>query len=170
MLATALWMETDRCESLWRRHADRLLLYAASLLADRAAAEDVLQNVFVRLIASGLPADVESDRGYLFRAVRNESLNALRARRTARKASTPYFAEPDDPAAAAELADFGRRAETALRAIPAEEREAVVLKIWSDLSFPEAAAVTGVSGKTFEHRYYRGLAALKNALGERHDV
>ena len=66
--------------------------------------------------------------------------------------------------------DFGRQAEAALRAIPPEEREAVVLKIWSDLSFPDAAAVTGVSEKTFEHRYYRGLAALKNALGDRHDV
>ena len=43
--------------------------------------------------------------------------------------------------------------------------EAVVLKIWGDLSMPEAAAVAGVSEKTFEHRYYRGLAALKEKLG-----
>jgi RNA polymerase sigma-70 factor, ECF subfamily len=169
MLATALGMDIDRCEQLWRRHADRLLLYAASLLSDRAAAEDVLQNVFVRVIAAGLPPEMESDRGYLFRAVRNEALNALRSRRLARRASTPFFALPHDPADAAERADFGRRAEAALRSIPAEEREAVILKIWSDLSFPDAAAVTGVSGKTFEHRYYRGLAALKQALGESHD-
>jgi DNA-directed RNA polymerase specialized sigma24 family protein len=40
-----------------------------------------------------------------------------------------------------------------------------VLKIWGDLSMPEAAAVLGVSEKTFEHRYYRGLAALKEKLG-----
>jgi RNA polymerase sigma-70 factor (ECF subfamily) len=150
-------------ETLWRRHADRLLLYAASLLADRAGAEDVLQNVFVRLIAA--PPDLESDRGYLFRAVRNEALNALRSRRLARSISTPYFAAPADPVEAAEQADFGRRAESALRGLPEEEREAVVLKIWSDLSFPEAAEVTGVSEKTFEHRYYRGLAALKEILG-----
>ncbi|HEX7898434.1 MAG TPA: sigma-70 family RNA polymerase sigma factor [Planctomycetota bacterium] len=168
MLLAPAWMDVDRCEQLWRRHADRLLLYAASLLSDRAAAEDVLQNVFVRLIASGPPEEIASDRGYLFRAVRNEALNALRSRRLARKASTPYFAEPADPVEEAERADFGRRAEAALRAIPTEEREAVVLKIWSDLSFPDAAAVTGVSEKTFEHRYYRGLAALKEVLGERH--
>ena len=170
MLLAPAWMDVDRCEQLWRRHADRLLLYAASLLSDRAAAEDVLQNVFVRLIAAGPPAEIESDRGYLFRAVRNEALNALRSRRLARSVSTPFFAAPDDPLDAAEKADFGRRAEAALRGIPAEEREAVVLKIWSDLSFPDAAAVTGVSEKTFEHRYYRGLAALKDVLGERHDA
>lgn len=156
-------------EILWRRHADRLLLYAASLLSDRAGAEDVLQNVFVRLIAAGAPEDLESDRGYLFRAVRNEALNALRSRRLARSVERPLFAAPADPVEAAEHADFGRRADAALRSIPAEEREAVILKIWSDLSFPEAAAVTGVSEKTFEHRYYRGLAALKDVLGERHD-
>ena len=71
-----LLMDALLCEQLWRRHADRLLLYATTVLSDRAAAEDVLQNVFVRLIASP-PSDVDSEAGYLFRAVRNEALNAL---------------------------------------------------------------------------------------------
>lgn len=159
-------MDVGRCERLWRRHADRLLLYAASVLSDRAAAEDTLQNVFVRLIAAPEPPDLESEAAYLFRAVRNEALNALRARQASARRPAPLFeVYADDPRRAAELADTGRKVEAVLAKLPLDEREAVLLKVWGDLSFPEAAAVSGLSEKAFEHRYYRGLAALKEELG-----
>lgn len=161
-----LLMESGLCEQLWRRHADRLLLYAASVLSDRAAAEDCLQNVFVRLMASP-PQGIESESGYLFRAVRNEALNMLRSRKLASTLQSPMFDDvAGDPRESAELAERGRRVEKVLLRISPEEREAVVLKIWGDLSIPEAAEVAGVSEKTFEHRYYRGLAALKEKLGD----
>jgi RNA polymerase sigma-70 factor (ECF subfamily) len=164
-----LAMGVEVWESIWKRHADRLLLYAATLLGDRAQAEDTLQNVFVRLIAGGAPPDFEFESAYLFRAVRNEALNALRSRRAAARSLPPLFEETGDPRLAAELAETGRQVEQALRRLSDEEREAVVLKIWGDLSFPEAAGVLGVPEKTIEHRYYRGLAALKEALGGSHE-
>jgi RNA polymerase sigma-70 factor (ECF subfamily) len=161
-----LLMESALCEQLWRRHADRLLLYATSVLSDRAAAEDALQNVFVRLMASP-PGDLDSEAGYLFRAVRNEALNMLRSRKLASKLQSPMFDDvAEDPRESAEIAERGRQVEKVLLRISAEEREAVVLKIWGDFSIPEAAAVAGVTEKTFEHRYYRGLAALKEKLGD----
>ena len=160
-----LLMDSLRCEQLWRRHADRLLLYAATVLSDRSAAEDALQNVFVRLMASP-PEDLDSEAGYLFRAVRNEALNSIRSRRMAARAFSPLFDDVvEDPRESAELKERGRQVEQVLLRLDSEEREAVVLKIWGDLSMPEAAAVAGVSEKTFEHRYYRGLAALKEKLG-----
>jgi RNA polymerase sigma-70 factor (ECF subfamily) len=160
-----LLMDSLRCEQLWRRHADRLLLYATTVLSDRAAAEDVLQNVFVRLMASP-PEDLDSESGYLFRAVRNEALNSIRSRRLAARAFSPLFDDvAEDPRTSAELRERGQQVEQVLLRLSAEEREAVVLKIWGDLSMPEAAAVAGVTEKTFEHRYYRGLAALKEKLG-----
>ena len=163
-----LEMEPYLYERLWRRYADRLLLYATTLLSDRGGAEDVLQNVFVRLISTERPPIMESEGAFLFRAVRNESLNALRSRRSAaRRLKQPLFETPvEDPRDVAQLAEDGRQVDTVLRELPTEEREAVVLKIWSDLSFPDAADVSGVSEKTFEHRYYRGLAVLKKKLGE----
>ena len=158
-------MDSLRCEQLWRRHADRLLLYATTVLSDRSAAEDALQNVFVRLMASP-PEDIDSEAGYLFRAVRNEALNSIRSRRLAARAFSPLFDDvAEDPRESVELKERGRQVEQVLLRLETEEREAVVLKIWGDLSIPEAAAVAGVSEKTFEHRYYRGLAALKEKLG-----
>ncbi len=155
-------------EGLWRRHADRLLLYATTLLSDRAAAEDALQNVFVRLIAAGEPATLESEAAYLFRAVRNEALNTLRSRRSASRVAL-FDSPSEDPRDAAELAETGRQVESALLSLSSEEREAVVLKIWGNLSFTETAGVLGVTEKTLEHRYYRGLAALKEALKGSHE-
>ena len=160
-----LLMDALRCEQLWRRHADRLLLYATTVLSDRSAAEDALQNVFVRLMAAP-PEDLDSEAAYLFRAVRNEALNSIRSRRVAARAFSPLFdGMAEDPRERAELVERGRQVEQVLIRLESEEREAVVLKIWGDFSIPEAAAVAGVSEKTFEHRYYRGLAALKEKLG-----
>jgi RNA polymerase sigma-70 factor (ECF subfamily) len=165
-----LRMDSRACGELWRRHADSLLLYATTFLGDRAAAEDVLQNVFVRLLGVEAPPALESEAGYLFRAVRNESLNAIRSRRAASRAFERLFDSAlEDPRESLETAQFGREVSVALLELPREEREAVVLKIWSDLSFPEAAVVAGIPEKTLEHRYYRGLSALKQKLGVRHE-
>jgi RNA polymerase sigma-70 factor (ECF subfamily) len=165
-----LRMDSRACGELWRRHADSLLLYATTIVGDRPAAEDVLQNVFVRLLAGANPPTFESESAYLHRAVRNEALNAIRSRRAATRAYERLFEGPrDEEAMVPDTAEFGREVSVALMKIDRDEREAVVLKIWSDLSFPEAAAVAGIPEKTLEHRYYRGLAALREKLGVRHE-
>lgn len=146
-------------ERLWVTYADRLLLYATSLVADRSTAEDVLQSVFARLLQS-MPA-YESEAGYLYRAVRNESLNTRRAQG---RTPPPRLFETPDPATQASQREWVLRVESALQRLDAEEREAVVLKLWADLSFPDAAEVAGTTAKAIEHRYYRGLAALKETL------
>jgi len=152
-------MDAALCERLWREHADRLLLYAAALLSDRSAAEDVLQNVFARMLAAE-PSIAESEAAYLFRAVRNEAMNASRGARRARAVRERLF--ETEPAARDESERLA--VEEALADLPEDQREAVVLKIWGGLSFPEAARVLGTTDKTVEHRYYRGLAALEEKL------
>jgi RNA polymerase sigma-70 factor (ECF subfamily) len=159
-------VESRTLECLWRRFGPRLILYAAAILKDRSLAEDVLQSLFVRLLSSGILPPVEGEATYLFRAVRNEALNELRSRTRARRAYSSLL-EPDteDPGKAAEMEELGRRIEEALLVIPQDEREAVVLKIWGDVSFTHGALIAGVSEKTFEYRYYKGLAILKEKLG-----
>jgi len=161
-------VDPQRYNRLWARYLDRLVLYAQTLLGDRSAAEDAVQAVFLRILGSGRLPEEATESSYLFQSVRNEASNELRSRGRARKAvATLFQAKTQDPLEAVELAEFGRQIQAALDELPEEEREAVVLKTWGALSFPEAAAVTGVTEKTFEHRYYRGLDALKNKMGVR---
>ena len=156
-------MDTSSCERLWRSHANRLLLYATALVRDRSTAEDVLQAVFTRIYLKGLPHNLGSESGYLFQAVRNESLNALRSSKSRSTLFSPLF-EPPDPGYEAERLEFGQRVESVLGELPEGEREAIVLKIWGELSFTEAAEVADLPAKTLEHRYYRGIATLKEKL------
>ena len=94
------------------------------------------------------------------------SFNLRRSRGRAQTAVQGLFkAVAPSPVEAAELTEFARQVQAVLQELPEEEREAVVLKTWSGLSFPEGAAVSGISDKTFEHRYYRGLEALRDKLG-----
>jgi RNA polymerase sigma-70 factor (ECF subfamily) len=163
-------VEPRTLESLWRRIGPRLILYAAALLKDRSLAEDVLQTLFVRLLSSGILPPAEGESTYLFRAVRNEALNELRSRTRARRAYASLL-EPDtpDPGVAAEMGELGKRIETVLLELPQDEREAVVLKIWGNVSFVHGALIAGISEKTFEYRYYKGLAVIKEKLGHLHE-
>ncbi len=156
-------MEPRACERLWREYADRLVLYAASLLGDRAAGEDVVQAVFVRLLTA--PGIIDSEAGFLFRSVRNEALDAMRSSRRAARAREHLFdIRGADPRDEAELAEFRAKVERELAALPPGRREVVVLKIWGELTFPEIAAILGATEKSVDHLYYRALEALEARL------
>src|SRR5436309_15644873 len=82
---------------MFEAHGPALLLYARQWV-DAAAAEDVVQRVFVRLLASGrLPADA---RTWLFRCVRNEAISAWRTdQRRGRRERTVASADGEAGAA-----------------------------------------------------------------------
>ena len=67
----------DQVRALYEAHGRVLLAYAVSLLRDRSASEDVLQQVFVKLL-NGRVAVSGSPLHYLYRAVRNTALNHRR--------------------------------------------------------------------------------------------
>jgi RNA polymerase sigma-70 factor (ECF subfamily) len=165
-METMAIVEPRTLESIWRRYGQRLILYAASLVKDRSQAEDLLQGLFVRFLSSGTLPPADGEATYLFRAVRNVALNEFRSRKRAHRAYSALL-EPatEDPGLAAQMGELGKRIEGVLLDMPSEEREAVVLKIWGDVTFASGAAISGISEKTFEYRYYKGLGTLKERLG-----
>src|SRR4029077_20061167 len=69
-------LTNDDVQGLYRQHGPALLAYGTSLLGDFAAAEDVLHQLFLKLLTmTALP---EEPRLYLFKAVRNRCLNVMR--------------------------------------------------------------------------------------------
>jgi len=137
-------------------HGPALLAYAAALLRNPSAAEDVLHQVFLQLLRgrvaiSGDPAP------YLFRAVRNTALNHLRGQsREVELADGGVWLESPDGSRETSLA-----LQSALKALPDEQREMVVLKVWGQMTFEEAANVVGISPNTAASRYRYGLEKLK---------
>jgi RNA polymerase sigma-70 factor (ECF subfamily) len=142
---------------LYDAHGPALLAYASALLRDPSAAEDVLHQVFLNLLRgrttlSGEPAH------YLFRAVRNAALNHVRGRsREVELADGGVWLQSPDASKETSLA-----LQSALRTLPEEQREVVVLRIWGGLTFEDAAAVIGIPPNTAASRYRYGIAKLRD--------
>jgi RNA polymerase sigma-70 factor (ECF subfamily) len=144
-------------QELYREHGPALLAYATALLGERAAAEDVLHQVFLKLLGGRL--EIPSDaRPYLFRAVRNTALNSRRSRARDVPLDEQWLIKPVD------AVDAGLAVEQALRELPAEQREVVVLHVWGAMTLEEIASVLELSANTVGSRYRYGLRRLREIM------
>jgi len=147
---------------LFGAHAPALLLYARQWVGAEEA-EDVVQRVFVRLLTGRrLPSD---PRTWLFRCVRNEAIDAWRSIR--RRGRREHVAARDAPGWFVPSPEDGldaRDAQAALNALPPEEREVIVLRLWSGLTLSETAAVVGVAVSIVHHRFESAIEALRQKL------
>jgi RNA polymerase sigma factor (sigma-70 family) len=149
-------------------YAAALVLYARQWVGDRARAEDVVQEVFVRLMAQ--PAEPPNVKAWLHASVRHAAIDEARSsdRRRRReetaaaiRPSSGWFdARPDD------LID-AQAAEQALQDLPPRQREVVVLRLWSGMTLQEISQVTGLPISTAHDEYRRGLEAIRRAMETR---
>jgi len=150
--------QADEVQSLYQQHGPGLLLYACSLLGRKHAAEDVLQQVFMRILQQNtIP---EEPKPYLFRAVHNTALNLIRGESTqVELADTePWFEAPEqDHTARLTLT-------TELMRVPQDQRQVLVLHLWGGLTFDEIASVLGISLNTAASRYRYALQKLRAAM------
>lgn len=140
-------MDSDWLGRLVDRHAAALELLARQWCD---SPEDVVQEAFVKLASARTPP--ENAAAWLFRVVRNGSLNAAQVARRRRRheteavsSSTGWF-QPQQTGASADLLD-GEKAAEALRSLPLEQHEVIVAHIWGGLSFQEIAHVSGCSAR-----------------------
>lgn len=153
-------MTARELAALIDRHSPALVLFARQRCD---SPEDVVQEAFCALAAQHSPPT--DPAAWLFRTVRNRSLDVGKAdrrrkRREAAVSAGAWFTEPRAHALeAAEAVD-------ALKALPDELREVIVLRLWSDLTLEQVAAAVGCSVSTVHRRYEAGLSALRERLGE----
>jgi RNA polymerase sigma-70 factor (ECF subfamily) len=152
-------------ERLYRSNRDDVYAYAAGLLRDRAAAEDVTAAAFERAYRKRSRFNVErgSARAWLFGIARNAALDELRRRGRQAELST-------DPVDAASLPDRGdQRSElrllldSALAKLEARERELVALKFFAGLSNAEIGRVIGTSASNAGTKLHRTMDKLREA-------
>jgi RNA polymerase sigma-70 factor (sigma-E family) len=151
--------------ALYRAHYRSLIALAVLLVRDVATAEEVVQDSFVALHAVWRRlGDSEKALSYLRQSVVNRSRSVLRHRVTVTK--TPPDLMPDPPAAEQEaLALLERSAViSALRALPPRQREAIVLRYYTELSDAQIAAAMGISIGAVRHHAARAISSLREAL------
>lgn len=140
-----------------------LVLFARQWTRSRADAEDIVQDAFVRFWRKQHPI---GNRALLFATVRSIGLDLLRSdsRRARREAEAcrdlDGTAEP-----VFEFQDEGQRVlAAAVKELPNEQREVVVMKVWNELTFQEIGDVLGISQNTAASRYRYALTNLKRQL------
>jgi RNA polymerase sigma-70 factor, ECF subfamily len=155
---------SDALERLYDAHGAAMYRYALMVLADPGAAEDAVQQVFVKLAARrDLSGDVRDPGGYLRTAVRNACYDILRRREAQRPpAEAGPILEPARDALAEE--DERREVEQALRGLPPDQRETVHMKVYEQMTFRQIAEACGVSVSTAAGRYRLAMEKLRVRL------
>jgi RNA polymerase sigma-70 factor (sigma-E family) len=153
---------------LYRGQAVTMVRLANLLIRDRAAAEDVVQDAFLR-VYQALPrlTDHSTLLPYLRTAVINGSRSALRRRRRAAAALMPGDRPVSSAESAALLSEDRREVFAAVARLPRRSREVLALRYYLDLPDPEIAVTLGISRGTVSSTASRAVAALARDLKEK---
>jgi RNA polymerase sigma factor (sigma-70 family) len=153
-------------ERLYRSSRDDVYAYAAGLLRDRSAAEDVTAAAFERAYRkrSRFDASRGSARAWLFGIARNAALDELRQRGRQRTLNV----DPIDAAGVVGLdgvegGELRAVLDGALAGLEARERELIALKFFAGLSNGEIARVVGISASNVGTRLNRTMDKLREA-------
>ncbi len=160
-------MPVSDFESLFRSEYAGLVAASKRLCGTRAEAEDIVQNVFVRLHEQGRLPGLDNPPAYLRRAVVTRTLNAIRDRRRvdlpgdeALWSAAEQFAEPEAP----HLSDLKENLERAIAMLPERARLILQLSKFEGLSHKEIAESMGIAPKTVENQLARSLKLLRKYL------
>ncbi len=163
-----LFSKASDWRSWYAAHAARLLLFVRHWLPERADAEDAVQSGFVKFWKHR-PHPHDADVPLLYAAVRSAALDMLRSRGRRAKREEAVMLDADDCWWDADTIQERERAELmqhALAKLPEEQREVVMLRIWSEMTFAEIAETLDENINTIAARHRYALAALKKLLPE----
>jgi RNA polymerase sigma-70 factor (ECF subfamily) len=151
--------------AVYDQHADALFAFLLNLTRSEAETKDLLQDLFVRLARKpSLLASARNERSFLLKTAHNLFIdhcrrNGARTRnhlRAAEETEAFFLADPSGPPS--------REVEAALRALPAEQRAVLHLKVWEEKTFQEIAHTLGISPNTAASRYRYAVDKLRGLL------
>lgn len=168
LIAEILDGDVESFGVLVRRYRDTCTRFAVRMLGSQTDADDVLQSAFMRAFR-GLAncRDRERFGGWLYQIVVNEcrTFATRQRRRELRFVADPEVLDravattDDEPAGT-----IGEHIEHALAKLPAEQREAFLLKYVEEMSYEEIAEVTGVGVSALKMRVKRACDGLRDLL------
>lgn len=155
--------------SVFESYYATLCLFAERIIGDPVAAEDVVEDVFLKLWQSHQHFNSPDHlKGYLYQATRNASLNMLKlTERAGRRQHSYLTAQPDhDEGYFAELVrhEGFRLLYDAVQKLPEQARKIITLSYLEGLSNQEVADQLHISINTVKAQKRRGIALLRSRL------
>lgn len=181
LIRRAQGREEAAFDTIVDRYSARLYGYLYRLTGSRIEAEDLLQEVFIRVVRmiGRYEHDTRFD-AWLFRIATN--LVRDRVRRVRRAPATtgqepdgdwgdaPAPSDTTDPSRRMELAEAKDQLQKALEQLSPAEREVIMLRHFSELSFKEIAETMGTPLGTALARAHRGLRRLREIMSDPADA
>ena len=167
VVARCLQGEHNAYEVIVTRYQRGLFNVALRMLGNYEDARDATQSAFIKAYEHLDTFDPDQRFfNWLYRILKNECLNTLRARRPSEPVSLGLPAGRGvDPV---EMTERHEAVQAALMALSMEYREVVVLRHFTDLSYDEIAATIGIPTKTVKSRLYTARQRLGELLAEWH--
>jgi len=161
--------ETSAYAGLVERYRARLGRYAVRMLGNQADAEDALQDTFIRAYRSLARCEPERFQYWLFGILVNRcrTYAVQRAKRQFLVTSADVDLAGSEPIRPENEQEWRQTIESALEHLPADQREAFLLKHVEDLSYDEMRELTGVRISALKMRVLRAREALRRMLEER---
>lgn len=163
--------EMEPFQELFERHYARAVNIAYRSVGDRDMAEDLAMEAFARIYEARHTFRATAKfTTYLYRVVVNLCINAAKRSRLVRQDTlddAAVSASPDsDPSTQLQRSELAHAVRLAVRALPENQRIALVLTRYEEMSYEEAAGAMGVSVGALESLLHRAKRSLRLALGD----
>jgi RNA polymerase sigma-70 factor, ECF subfamily len=163
--------DIEQFESLFRSSYVSLVKYARTLIKDQDTAEEIVQDLFVRLWQEKEKIKIESSlNGYLFRSVHNRCLHYIEHRRVverhAEEVSSREADTTEDPSEILHYKDLQVRIARILERLPERCGTIFCMSRFEGLKYSEIAEKLSVSVKTVEASMGRALKEFRKELAE----
>jgi RNA polymerase sigma-70 factor, ECF subfamily len=145
---------------LYERYHERVLRYCVRLLSDRQQAEDIVQNVFLKVLTSGHAIrQGQSIQSWLFTVARNEAYTELGKKKPLALDDTLVWngVLPDDALMSKERDEI---IDAVIQHLYLPFREVIMLRVYEQLSYEEIAAITGTTVSSVKSRLFKARKAL----------
>ncbi len=158
-------------EVLYERYHKQLYHFILRFIKERPTAEDILQETFLRLL-KGKKRFRKDPRfsTYLFTIARNLCLDALKSweRRHMLLSQEDEIERAADkskgPDKILEETEMGKNIQSAIEALPADQREVLILSKYSGLSYDGIARIVNSTPAAVKQKAYRAMLFLKQKL------
>lgn len=171
--------DMEALRELIEAHQHRVVGTVAKMLGDDCDAEDIAQQVFIRLWKSaGRYEPTAKFTTWLFKITRNLVFNELRRRKRHPTQSLDRPLDPDEPERTLQAADTASKApdvallddemqaaiQRAMEALPETQRMAIILRRYDDISYEEIGEILDLSVPAVKSVLFRARTELREKL------
>jgi RNA polymerase sigma-70 factor (ECF subfamily) len=158
-------------DSIYLQHYAALHHYAFTILDDSALADEMVQDVFFKILERSEPIAIHTSlKAYLYRSVYNECMNYFKHHKVQQKYQSHTFYEMDkhteSPLSKLQFREFEQRLKKAINDLPEQCRTVFQMSRFEELKYAEIAAQLGISIKTVDNQMGKALKRLRMQLAD----